>query len=87
MGSRALEFHPRFEVLVSELGAPKPGLMHTGEEAKPPFAVPSNGFAVFLPFRLGGLASARHTLRARDTLRCGRCDWLPIGLVRTMVGR
>ena len=87
MGSRALEFHPRFEVLVSEVGAPKPGLMHTGEEAKAPFAVPSNGFAVFLPFRLGGLAPTRHTLPAQDTLRCGRRNGLPIGLVTTKVGR
>jgi hypothetical protein len=87
MGSRAREFHPRFEVLVSEVGAPKPEPRHTGEEAKPPFAVPSNGFAIFLRFRLGGVAPARRRLRARDTLRCGRRDGLSVGLVRAMAGR
>jgi len=74
---------------MSEVRAPKPGLMHTGEEAKPPFAVPSHGFAECLPFRLRALlalAPARHALPTRDTLRCGRRDGLPIGLVTTAVG-
>src|SRR5262249_36717037 len=39
VSSCPLEFHPRFEVLVSEVCAPKPGLMHTGEEAKPLIAL------------------------------------------------
>jgi len=69
-----------------EVRAPKPGLMHTGEEAKPPFAVPSHGFAECLPFRLRALAPARNALPMRDTLRCGRRDGLPIGLVTTTVG-
>ena len=34
-----LEFHPRFEVLVSDVGAPKQGLMNIGEGAKRHFAV------------------------------------------------
>jgi len=75
---------------MSEVRAPKPGLMHTGEEAKPPFAVPSHGFAECLPFRLRALlralAPARHALPTRDTLRGGRRDRLPIGLVTTAVG-
>ena len=43
-----LEFHPRFEVLVSEVGAPEQGLMNIGEEAKPPFAVLPNPPTPFL---------------------------------------
>jgi hypothetical protein len=72
---------------MSEVRAPMPGLMHTGEEAKPPFAVPSHGFAECLPFRLRALALARNALPMlpmRDALRRGRRDGLPIGLVTTV---
>jgi FdhE protein len=53
------EFHPRFEVLVSEVGAPKQGLMNIGEEAKPPFAVLPAPSSLFLnrSKRLTALAS------------------------------
>jgi hypothetical protein len=54
-GDRALEFHPRFEVLVSEIRAPKPGPIHSGEKATPPFAIPCNGAAVILLLRLRAL--------------------------------
>ena len=72
-------------MLVSEVDAPQPELMHTGEEAMPPFAVTCDGFSVFLPFRRRALAPVRPTLPTRNALRCGPCDRLAIGLA-TMVG-
>lgn len=73
-------------MLVSEVGAPQPELMHTGEEAMPPVAVTCNGFSVFLPFWRRALAPVRATLPTRNALRCGPCDRLAIGLVTAMVG-
>ena len=45
---RPIESDPRFEVLMSEIGAPKRGLMNIGEEAKPPLAVPPDPLSLFL---------------------------------------
>jgi hypothetical protein len=60
--------------------------MHTSEEAKPPFAIPSDRSAVFLVrCRFRAFAPARDTLRKRDACRRAR-DRLPIGLVTTAVG-
>jgi hypothetical protein len=61
--------------------------MHTSEEAKPPFAIPSDRSAVFLGgCRFRAFAPARDTLRKRDACRRARRDRLPIGLVTTAVG-
>ena len=73
-------FHPRFEVLVSEVSAPKPGPMHAGREAKPRFAVPCDGAAALLGFQLA-LASARHTWPACEARRRTHRDRLPTALV------
>jgi len=43
-----LLFHPRFEVLVSEVGVPEPGLLGIGAEARPPLAVLPGSSALFL---------------------------------------
>jgi hypothetical protein len=61
--------------------------MHTGEEAKPPFAVPSDRSAVFLVrFRFRAFAPAHDTFCKRAACRRARRDRLPIGLVTTAVG-
>ena len=70
---------------MSAVGAPKPGLLATGEEATLSFAVPRSGFSLFLPFRRRAAASARRALPARDALRCGPRDGRAIGLTM-MVG-